>query len=102
MAVDVIFTIASRSLRIFGSGTSTTSTFCLPIQQLAFIQSSLGLSRTRRARSIEPRVGYDDVAGFNDLLEREQLIERELLGMVVPDLRDDRRDRPRLLVGAKQ
>src|SRR3954469_7208495 len=37
MAVDVIFTIASLWLRILGSGTVSTLTFSLPIQQFALI-----------------------------------------------------------------
>src|SRR4051812_26236465 len=37
MAVDVILTMASRELRIFGSGTSSTFTFRLPSQQVALI-----------------------------------------------------------------
>src|SRR3954463_7018497 len=36
IAVDVIFTTASRLLSIFGSGTSCTSTLFGPVQQLAF------------------------------------------------------------------
>src|SRR5947209_10078146 len=35
IAVEVIFTIASRELRIFGSGTSWTSTWVLPIHVVA-------------------------------------------------------------------
>src|SRR5688572_10168426 len=37
IAVEVIRTIASRELRIFGSGTCSTRTFFLPSQQLALI-----------------------------------------------------------------
>src|SRR5690348_4008878 len=37
IAVDVILTIASRELRILGSGTVSTDTFRLPCQQFAFI-----------------------------------------------------------------
>src|SRR3954465_6811901 len=37
IAVEVILTIASCELRILGSGSSTTSTFRLPIQQFAFM-----------------------------------------------------------------
>src|SRR5262245_26433800 len=40
IAVEVIFTIASRLLMILGSGTSNTRTSCLPYQQLAFITCS--------------------------------------------------------------
>jgi hypothetical protein len=35
--VAVTFTIASRAFRIWGSGTCSTLTFCLPIQQVALI-----------------------------------------------------------------
>src|SRR5918995_5956200 len=38
----VIFTIASRRFKIFGSLTSSTLTSCLPYQQLAFIGVLLG------------------------------------------------------------
>ena len=34
IAVDVIFTMASRGFRIFGSGTCSTLTFFLPSQQV--------------------------------------------------------------------
>src|SRR4051794_3587466 len=37
MAVEVIFTIASRGLRISGSGTFSTRISCLPYQQVALI-----------------------------------------------------------------
>src|SRR5215208_1208843 len=40
IAVDDIFTIASRWLRICGSGTSSTCIIVLPYQQLAFIAES--------------------------------------------------------------
>src|ERR1041384_4861887 len=40
IAVDEIFTIASRWLRICGSGTSSTESIVLPYQQLAFIAES--------------------------------------------------------------
>src|ERR1051325_7679815 len=39
MAVEVILTIASRRLRIFGSGTCSTRTSFLPYQQFALITS---------------------------------------------------------------
>src|SRR5947209_20561164 len=39
MAVRVILMMASRRFKIFGSGTSLTSSFCLPYQQFAFIYS---------------------------------------------------------------
>src|SRR6266542_4658509 len=51
IAVEVIFTIASRLLRILGSGTSTTCTSRLPYQQLAFITVLL-LNGTR---SLKPK-----------------------------------------------
>src|SRR3712207_1636333 len=41
MAVELICTIASCAFRICGSGTSRTSICLVPIQQLAFIDSSL-------------------------------------------------------------
>src|SRR5215213_9111165 len=40
IAVEEIFTIASRWLRICGSGTSSTTIVVLPYQQLAFIAGS--------------------------------------------------------------
>src|SRR3954471_23572144 len=42
IAVEVTRTIASRELRILGSGTCSTRTFFLSIQQLAFITRSPG------------------------------------------------------------
>src|SRR5919107_4723944 len=41
IAVLVIFTIASRWLRIFGSGTSSTCTLRVPCQQFAFMTALL-------------------------------------------------------------
>src|SRR5690349_4620836 len=40
MAVEVIFTMASRGLRICGSGTVSTRMSCLPYQQVALICST--------------------------------------------------------------
>src|SRR3954468_6056257 len=37
MAVELTFTIASRRFKIFGSGTCSTLTSCLPYQQFALI-----------------------------------------------------------------
>src|SRR5687767_2231331 len=41
IAVDEIFTIASREFRIFGSGTSSTLSLFVPYQQFAFIGNLL-------------------------------------------------------------
>src|SRR5690606_11586103 len=41
IAVDVIFTIASRGFSSFGIGTSSTRMSCLPYQQIAFMCRSL-------------------------------------------------------------
>src|SRR5579883_3584982 len=38
IAVEVIFTMASRGLRRIGSGTSRTRTSCVPYQQFAFMR----------------------------------------------------------------
>src|SRR5689334_8495249 len=52
IAVLVIFTMQSRWLRIFGSGTSRTSMCWEPIQQFAFMSSSWGF--VRRAAAAAP------------------------------------------------
>src|SRR3954447_797977 len=44
IAVEVIRTIASRAFRIWGSGTCSTRTVCLPFQQLALISYLLLLA----------------------------------------------------------
>src|ERR1044071_9078538 len=99
MAVEVIFTMASRLLRIFGSGTCSTLTSCLPYQQFALITSPLffrqlllklpradaDAERLRRpllgvALADERPVRDDDLAQFDDLLEAAQVIE---LGEIV-------------------
>ena len=55
MAVVVILIIASRELRIDGSGTFSTLTLCLPIQQTAFIANSIGdVGRNRGEGGAEP------------------------------------------------
>src|SRR5947209_18421936 len=41
MAVELIFTMASRRFKIFGSGTFSTLTSCFPYQQFALMSVSL-------------------------------------------------------------
>src|SRR5579875_2698769 len=57
MAVEVIFTITSLWLRIFGSGTVSTLTFSLPIQQFAFICFPFFAIRTRQFAGLHPPLG---------------------------------------------
>src|ERR1051326_8405854 len=47
MQVLLTFTMASRGFRMVGSGTRSTLIFSLPIQQTAFMKSSLKLPETR-------------------------------------------------------
>src|SRR3954452_1442876 len=54
MAVDVISTIASRSFRIFGSGTSRTSTLFGDTQHVAFIAVHLPQSPVPDRSTAEP------------------------------------------------
>src|SRR4051812_28272325 len=83
MAVLVMRTIASRGLKIFGSGTSWTSTRFFPIQQLAFMsnlaRSQKGDSFIRRGGSrgvhaaVNAGVGMRDRAGLEHLLQPPQV-----------------------------
>src|SRR5687767_8959059 len=57
MAVEVIFTIASRAFRICGSGTSTTSTWFLLIQQLALMMFSSPWNRSGVSLDTRPARG---------------------------------------------
>src|ERR1700712_1399664 len=86
IAVEVIRTIASRSLRIVGSGTSRTSTLVRPIQQFAriplpFPSSPMALCRsgdgrcaarlplTRRLHAFGTSLGTDPLTRLEKLLE---------------------------------
>src|SRR5215212_7474480 len=103
IAVEVIFTIASRALMILGSGTSSTWTVFGPFQHVAFIMISRrgsrdvtacrgganrasavvsggacrlrypGWGRRRRLRRVGTR--NDAVVGVDDLAELDQLLE---------------------------
>src|SRR5436190_13792559 len=99
MAVEVIFTMASRRLRIFGSGTSRTSTDRLPVQQLARMDLSvpdgsgdrlgraLGeLLTCRLARRTALRA--DHLAELHDLLEAPQVVAQLLVRLLAEQLRD--------------
>src|SRR3954470_18206588 len=89
MAVEEIFTIASRSLRILGSGTSSTCTVLRPDQTVARISDprllALGVvERLRRALlhlaleelALGGGVGARDLAGLDQLLEAPQVVLR--------------------------
>src|SRR5215211_9052392 len=101
MAVEVIFTMASRRFRIFGSGTCSTLTSFLPYQQFALITSPLFRLQEKSGARHAPRrllpltaesdaerlsgsllgvalarqraVGDDDFAELDDLLEAAQV-----------------------------
>src|SRR3954453_9258136 len=87
MAVEVIFTIASRSLRIVGSGTSSTWTVLRPDQTVARMSDprllELGLvERLGRALlqlalcelALGRRVGARDLARLDQVLEAPQVV----------------------------
>src|SRR5438067_2501282 len=57
MAVRVMRTTASRGLRIFGSGTSSTRTSVVPNQQTAFISSPF-IRRQKAESSRQPKRPY--------------------------------------------
>src|SRR3954462_9704742 len=88
MAVDVIFTIASRSLRIFGSGTFSTWTVLRPDHTFALMspprrQFALG-QRLGRALvelalgqlALGASVAAHDHASLDSLLESPELVHR--------------------------
>src|SRR4051794_20604869 len=91
MAVDVTLMMASRWLRITGSGTSRTSMFRMPIQQFAFITTLLvvrassaassssvkGFARgwlRRSRRRATARIRQKHLADFENLLQPPQVI----------------------------
>src|SRR5579859_3442227 len=59
MQVLVIFTIASRGLRMVGSGTVSTLIFSVPIQQTAFMRSSFVFPAFLRASFASQPAGQD-------------------------------------------
>src|SRR3712207_3019772 len=112
MAVEVIFTIASRLLRIFGSGTCSTRTSFLPYQQFAFITPPLSLSaaaelprgrappdaeRLRRpllrvTLARQRAVGDDDLPQLDDLLEAAQVGLHLPIGVLAEELGEEGAD----------
>src|ERR1044071_964453 len=111
MAVEVTFTIASRLLRIFGSGTCSTRTSFLPYQQFALITSPLffrplllklprahpDAERLRRpllgvALADERPVGGDDLAQLDDLLEAAQVDLHLRVRVFAEELGEERAD----------
>src|SRR3954454_16864151 len=98
--------MASRSLRILGSGTFWTSSEVLPIQQLARIGSSPrirrlggekvavpsadGRVRLRRVlgrlpeglRAFRAALGSGDLPGFQDLLQPTEIVADLLVGFL--------------------
>src|SRR5215207_1829327 len=109
MAVEVIFTIASRLLRIFGSGTCSTRTSFLPYQQFALITSPLCCrplllklpaadadpERLRRpllgiALAHQRPVGDDHLAELDDLLEAAQVGLHLPVRVLAEELREER------------
>src|SRR4051794_12644221 len=113
MAVEVILTIASRLLRIFGSGTCSTRTSFLPYQQFALISFPLilpslllKLPRARADANAEwlrrpllgvalahqRPVGDDDLAQLNDLLEAAQVDLHLRVRVFAEELGEERAD----------
>src|ERR1044071_687531 len=113
MAVEVTFTIASRLLRIFGSGTCSTRTSFLPYQQFALITSPLffrslllklpraraqaDAERLRRpllgvALADERAGGGDDLAQLDDLLEAAQVDLHLRVRVFAEELGEERAD----------
>src|SRR5829696_854847 len=109
MAVEVTRTMASRALRILGSGTSRTSRLVLPIQQLArmselrSVRVSGGRSADRfgralleqpaRAGALGAALGADHLAGLQHLLEPAQVVADLLLGLLPEQLGHDLAER---------
>src|SRR5579859_4523251 len=59
-------TMASRGLRIFGSGTSCTCSFSLPIQQTAFIRTPLRLVKLCAFGKPRVSLGLGMIAGLTE------------------------------------
>src|SRR5262245_33891929 len=79
MAVDVILMIASRGLRIRGSGTVSTLTFSVPSQQTA-----------RTSTPPLPAGCSRNLAGFEPLLEVPQIFANGLRRFTAEERRDER------------
>src|SRR5205085_7165178 len=101
MAVELIFTVASRRFRIFGSGTCSTRTSFLPYQHVALITRLLSRSRVA-ARLRRPLfhitgardrgVRYDDFARLHHLFESPQVVVQLLLRRFTKELGNGRAD----------
>src|SRR5437588_6259190 len=91
-------TIASRAFMIFGSGTSRTSSFVVPIQQLAFMTGeSLGScgglcfalqEQPPCERAFGCAFGAHDFARLDDLFEATQVVLHLLDRLFAEQLRD--------------
>src|SRR4029453_11536053 len=106
MAVEVMRTMASRALRILGSGTSRTSRSVLPIQQLARmpeLRSVRDRSADRFGRALLEQpggasplgaaLGADYLARLQHLLEPAQVVADLLLGLLPEQLGHDLAER---------
>src|SRR4051812_21591623 len=93
--------IASRALRIFGSGTSSTRTCFLPVQQFARMEipplrsTPLRFRRTRRVQArMNARVRVHHLAGLEDLLQAAQVAFDLLARFLADQLREARAEEP--------
>src|SRR6185312_4632466 len=95
MAVEVTLMIASRGLRICGSGTSSMRSRVVPCQQLAFMSDPLprfpafGYPPTEpaaAARRLSPRGG--DLTGLQELLESAQVLPQTRAWIGADETRD--------------
>src|SRR5689334_3451005 len=100
MAVELIWMMASRGLRISGSSTVSTRTSCLPCHASARISAPL-LQNDLRASvlllfQIAPRPGGGrDLAGFHELLEAPEVAPRLDGGLSLEQLGDHLADEAR-------
>src|SRR3954468_24401112 len=105
IAVEVIRTMASRWFRIFGSGTSRTSTLLRPAQVFALTRPLPSRARSPTAVApdaagtlagpLAPRgaVGPDHLAGLQHLLEPAQVVVELLMRFLAEVLGDRLADR---------
>src|SRR5712671_5699135 len=92
MAVDVMRTIASRGLRIAGSGTRSTRTSLVPCHTSAFMMSSVSRVVENGLPAARLSIGGGRLARFHERLESAQIFTNRLIGFVAEHPRDRRTD----------
>src|SRR4051812_15400299 len=90
MAVVVILTMASRPLRIFGSGTRSTRTSFVACHTNAFIETSLSVVVENGLPAARLAFDRGNLAGFHQLFEPPEVFTDRLRRLVAEQPRDGR------------